>query len=159
MIDNDWSHTDPEANYRGWVSVQHICCLFAFTTRLRPFFFQTDICLSYQRSTQRRSDMRCKHTWEALLHPVRQDVSQWFPRGWAHKVASCNPLKTAAVADTRTNKPDSSDVWQYNAEHKRVMFSSVKAAICVWDLGFNNAFFRQPLAWVDSHPFSKFSPF
>lgn len=55
--------------------------------------------------------------------------------------------------------PTTSDVCQYNVEHERVMFSSVKAAICVWDVGFNSASTRQTSAWVDSHLFSKSSPF
>lgn len=45
-------------------------------------------------------------------------------------MASSNTLRTAA-GEARAKKPDSSDVCQYNVEHERVMFSGVKAAICV----------------------------
>lgn len=37
MIDNDSHQTEPEANYRGWGSVLHICCLCAFTIRVKLF--------------------------------------------------------------------------------------------------------------------------
>ena len=35
------------------------------------------------------------------------------------------------AGEARAKKPDTTDVCQYDVEHERVMFSSVKAAICV----------------------------
>lgn len=54
MIDNDWNHTEPEANYQGWGSVPQIRCHSAVTVRVK--FFEKDICLSYKCTGATRED-------------------------------------------------------------------------------------------------------
>lgn len=129
MTDNDWNHTEPEASSADLLShcFNNLCGGFLF------FFKRIFVC-----HTNAKHSTRVERCREGFLLPVRQDTTQWFLRGWTNTVASSNTLRTVA-GEARANNPESSDVCQYDVVHKRVMFSSVKAAICVWDVGVNSA--------------------
>ena len=114
MIDNNWNHTEPGANYRSWGSLPQMCCLSAFMWRLLKRIF----CLPYKCYGSVRETF-CRLAGDDLW---KAEISRW-------------PHQT----HTAPTSPDSSDVCQYDVEHKRVMFNRVKAAICVWDARFNSA--------------------
>ena len=100
MIDNDWNHTEPEANYQGWGSLLPIR---RRSLLLQPplKLFEKDICFLFfflvHTSAWYESDKRGRHR-EALFTPCEAGQHPMIP--------------------VREAEPDSSDVCQYGVEHE-----------------------------------------
>lgn len=87
------------------------------------YFFLKDICFVKQvQYTTHERHMRSNHG-NAILQMPASELPGWSSRRPA-------PLSLALLTF---------DVRQYSSEHKWVMFSDVKAAICGGDLGFDRA--------------------
>lgn len=112
------STQSPEANYRGWGSGPHICCLCLLLQGARSSF-KRDICLSQKCSACRAGDKRGKHR-EVHFYTQRVGISPGDlrkpePSRWPHQTRHQGDASESVCGD----------VCQYHTEIRGVMFSSI----------------------------------